>query len=219
MNPELLILDCDGVLVDSEPLSARVEFELFTELGFTLQPQDADRFVGMSLKDAMGLLEGEQGRKFPPNTPQLMEERLEKLFRKELQPTAGIISFLQGYSGRRCVASSSSLKRLAFTLQITGLYSMLAPHIFSSQQVARGKPAPDLFLWAAQQMGVAPYHCLVVEDSLLGVQAAVAAGMPVVGFVGGGHCGPAHRQALRQAGASNVYDHWDQVASYWKQHG
>ena len=219
MNPELLILDCDGVLVDSEPLSARVEFELFTELGFTLQPGDADRFVGMSLKDAMGLLEGEQGRKFPPNTPQLMEERLEKLFREELQPTAGIISFLQQYPGRRCVASSSSLKRLAFTLQITGLYSMLAPQIFSSQQVARGKPAPDLFLWAAQQMGVAPHRCLVVEDSLLGVQAAVAAGMPVVGFVGGGHCGPAHGQALRQAGASSVYDHWDQVASYWEQHG
>lgn len=218
MNPELLILDCDGVLVDSELLSARVEFELFTELGFALRPEDADRFVGMSLKDALRLLEGEQGKSFPENTPQLMEERLEKLFQQELQPTAGIASFLRQYPGRRCVASSSSLKRLEFTLQITGLYAMLAPHIFSSQQVARGKPAPDLFLWAAQQMGAAPHNCLVVEDSLLGVQAAVAAGMPVLGFVGGGHCRPEHARALREAGASKVYDHWDQLPSYWSQH-
>jgi len=103
-----------------------------------------------------------------------------------------------------CVASSSDPERLRISLGAVGLYDRFHPHIYSAVQVARGKPAPDLFLLAAERLGVAPAACVVIEDSPAGVAAGLAAGMAVVGFTGGGHCGPDHGRSLRAAGAGEV---------------
>jgi HAD superfamily hydrolase (TIGR01509 family) len=107
---------------------------------------------------------------------------------------------------RRCVASSSAPERLRHSLSLTGLLRCFEPHVFSATEVARGKPAPDLFLFAAASMQVAPVGCVVIEDSVPGVQAAVAAGMRAIGFTGGGHCRPGHAERLRAAGAAAVTD-------------
>ena len=106
----------------------------------------------------------------------------------------------QALPQRRCVASSSAPARLRHSLSLTGLLRYFEPHVFSATQVARGKPAPDLFLFAAASMQRAPAACVVIEDSVPGVQAAVAAGMRVIGFTGGGHCRPGHAERLRAAG-------------------
>lgn len=105
-----------------------------------------------------------------------------------------------------CVASSSSPESLRLSLGLVGLYERLALHIFSVTQVVRGKPAPDLFLFAAREMGVAPHRCVVVEDSLAGVKGAITAGMTVLGFTGASHCGPGHAAALAREGATVVFD-------------
>jgi HAD superfamily hydrolase (TIGR01509 family) len=118
----------------------------------------------------------------------------------------GIEAVLDGLSSRMCVASSSSPERLRHTLGLVDLYRRFDPHVFSATMVARGKPAPDLFLHAAAQMGADPAGCVVIEDSVPGVTAAVAAGMTAIGFVGGGHCGTGHADRLRSAGAALVVE-------------
>ena len=117
----------------------------------------------------------------------------------------GIADVLTMIAAPVCVASSSSPERLRCALECVGLYDHFAPHIFSATMVVRGKPAPDLFLFAAEQMQAAPSRCLVIEDSVAGIQAARAAGMAVLGFCGGGHCGPAHAERLARAGAEIVF--------------
>jgi len=126
---------------------------------------------------------------------------LTKAFEAELIAMPGIAAVLTAIRAPVCVASSNTPKRLQYTLSRTGLLSWFAPCIFSATMVERGKPAPDLFLFAAGQMDVEPRSCLVVEDSVPGVTAAVAAGMRVIGFTGGSHCRPGHSERLRQARA------------------
>jgi len=130
--------------------------------------------------------------------------RLAALCEAELRAMPGVEAVLDGGSGKMCVASSSSPERLRHTLGLVGLYRRFDPHVFSATMVARGKPAPDLFLLAAQRMAANPARCVVIEDSLPGVEAAVAAGMTAIGFVGGGHCAPGHAHRLRAAGAASV---------------
>lgn len=113
----------------------------------------------------------------------------------------GVEEALAALTCKVCVASSSSPERLRHSLSLVGLLRWFDPHIFSAAQVARGKPAPDLFLFAARQMGVEPHSCVVIEDSVPGVAGATAAGMRVIGFTGGSHCGPGHSVRLRSAGA------------------
>jgi HAD superfamily hydrolase (TIGR01509 family) len=124
----------------------------------------------------------------------------------ELRAMPGIDAVLDGIVGQTCVASSSTPERLRHTLGLAGLYRRFDPHVFSATMVERGKPAPDLFLFAAQRMAAEPMACVVIEDSLPGVAAAVAAGMTAIGFVGGGHCRLGHADRLRQAGASVVVE-------------
>ena len=128
--------------------------------------------------------------------------RVAAAFDAELAPIAGVEAALAALPYRRCVASSSAPERLRHSLSLTGLLHWFEPHVFSATQVARGKPAPDLFLFAAASMQAAPATCVVIEDSVPGVQAAVAAGMRVIGFTGGGHCRPGHAERLRAAGAA-----------------
>jgi HAD superfamily hydrolase (TIGR01509 family) len=118
----------------------------------------------------------------------------------------GVEAVLDGIAGKTCIASSSSPERLRYTLGLVGLYRRFDPHIFSATMVARGKPAPDLFLYAAERMAADSARCVVIEDSLPGVTAAVTAGMTAIGFVGGGHCSSGRADQLRSAGAAVVID-------------
>jgi HAD superfamily hydrolase (TIGR01509 family) len=202
----LLIVDCDGVLVDSEPLACQVDAEVLTELGFRITAdQILHRFVGTSLKDMVGQIEAEHGRRLPSDFSDRLTRTLLARFDTELKPIPGVRDALCALPYRRCVASSSTPDRIARSLAAAGLADLF-DDLFSSVEVERGKPAPDLFLYAADRMGAEPRDCLVIEDSVFGVRAAVDAGMRVIGFAGGGHCGPKHRDSLMVAGADLVLD-------------
>ena len=200
----LLIFDCDGVLVDSEPLSCELDAELLTQCGVSYTAAEVARdFTGVSLKDQIARIEAERGVRLPDDFRERLNQALFARFETELKPVQGVRDAILALPFPRCVASSSAPERIALSLRVTGL-SDFFDHVFSSTQVPRGKPAPDLFLYAAGRMNARPGDCLVIEDSTAGVQAAVAAGMRVIGFTGGGHCGPDHADKLRQAGATII---------------
>jgi HAD superfamily hydrolase (TIGR01509 family) len=184
-HPELVIFDCDGVLVDSEPISIRVDAGVLAEVGLPLSEQEIiDRFVGRSPAVMRGVIEAHVGGSLPEDWHERSRSRYTEAFERELRPIDGIEQALDHISTLTCVASSSEPDELAFKLKLTGLYERFAGRIFSAVEVPNGKPAPDLFLHAAQRMGVSPGACAVVEDSQYGVQAARAAGMAAFGYTG-----------------------------------
>jgi HAD superfamily hydrolase (TIGR01509 family) len=182
----LVIFDCDGVLVDSERLAIKVDVELLHELGWPLSEAEViKRFVGRSDRDTQAAIEAHLGRPLPAGWAERVTQRYRQLFDTELAPVSGVPEALDRISLPSCVASSATHEHLRYTLGLTGLYDRFAGRIFSAADVAAGKPAPDLFLYAAEQMGTAPPGCVVVEDSRSGVQAARAADMRVLAFAGG----------------------------------
>jgi HAD superfamily hydrolase (TIGR01509 family) len=202
----LLIFDCDGVLVDSEALSCQIDAELLAECGVPYTIEDIARdFIGVSLKDQIARIESQHGIRLPVDFTERLNRTLFARFETDLKPIEGVREAILSLPYRRCVASSSLPERIALSLRITGL-SDLFEHIFSASEVPRGKPAPDLFLHAATRMGVSPEQCVVIEDSTAGVQAAIAAGMRVIGFAGGSHCSPEHADKLRRAGVRVVIE-------------
>jgi HAD superfamily hydrolase (TIGR01509 family) len=205
-DTDLVIFDCDGVLIDSELIGARVEAAELARIGIPLAEADIlTRFLGMSAQAMYRALETEHRRALPDGFAATVQMAIDAAFERDLQVIPGIHETLDGLRTASCVASSSTLGRLRHSLGLTGLYPRFAPHVFSAEQVARGKPAPDLFLHAASAMGCAPVRCLVIEDSTSGVRGAVAAGMRVWGFIGGGHCADGHDARLRDAGAERVF--------------
>jgi HAD superfamily hydrolase (TIGR01509 family) len=205
-DTDLVIFDCDGVLIDSELIGARVEAAELARIGIPLAEADIlTRFLGMSAQAMYRALETEHRRALPDSFAATVQMAIDAAFERDLQVIPGIHETLDGLRTASCVASSSTLGRLRHSLGLTGLYARFAPHVFSAEQVARGKPAPDLFLHAASAMGCAPVRCLVIEDSTSGVRGAVAAGMRVWGFIGGGHCADGHDARLRDAGAERVF--------------
>ncbi len=209
----LLIFDCDGVLVDSEALACDIDAQILTGIGLPHTAQDiARKFVGVSFKDMVARLEAEHGRALPADLGAQLDSALFAIFETDLKPIEGVREAILSLPYPRCVASSSTPERIALSLRITGL-SDLFDHVFSATQVARGKPAPDLFLHAATQMDVRPQDCIVIEDSAAGVQGALAAGMRVIGFAGGAHCGPEHADKLRRAGALLVLNKMTELPS------
>jgi HAD superfamily hydrolase (TIGR01509 family) len=206
MNFDLIIFDCDGVLIDSEMLANRSEVEFFKTFGIEFDLTDyIDRFVGKNTKDVLKGIELLHRMKLSEESWKLVEDNTSKVFQTELKPITGIFELLASTDKAKCVASSSSLERLDLTLRITGLFDRFSPHIFSAEQVDRGKPAPDLFLFAAKQMQVHPNRCVVIEDSLTGVRAGVAAGMTVLGYTGGSHIQPGYQAKLLEEGAIEVF--------------
>lgn len=202
---ELVIFDCDGVLIDSESLASQAEAEVLAQLGIALSAADVCRlYTGISIRDMLQDLERRFPGQIPIELPSMLADRTRRLFEAELKPMAGIEALLGKLSVRKCVASSSSPERLAHSLGLVGLAHPLAPYIFSACQVRRGKPQPDLFVFAAAQMRVPPHRCLVIEDSVAGVTAGKAAGMRVLGFYGGSHCAADHSRLLAKAGADWV---------------
>ncbi|MFE0689285.1 HAD family hydrolase [Streptomyces xiamenensis] len=183
---ELVIFDCDGVLVDSEPLALRVCVELGAELGWPLTEREiVDRFLGRSERSVSAQVAERLGDEAAARWNALYRSRLAAAIDAELLPVPGIVEALEAIVLPRCIASSGSHEKMRRTLGRTGLWDRFEGRIFSASEVARGKPEPDLFLHAAQRLGVEPGRCAVVEDSQYGVRAARAAGMRSFGYAGG----------------------------------
>lgn len=203
----LLIFDCDGVLIDSEVISSRIELEELRRLGCTIS---LDRYLEVSL----GRTEEEEIWKeiaaldsieLPSDFVRRVHEKVAAAFGEELEPIAGIKRVLEETGYRKCVASGSRMERLTSNLEQTGLVSYFE-RIFSAVEVERGKPFPDLFLYVSEELDISPNKCIVIEDSLAGVDAARQAGMRVLGFTGASHCRPGLRDALLGKGCDDVFD-------------
>jgi HAD superfamily hydrolase (TIGR01509 family) len=199
----LVIFDCDGVLVDSEPIINRVHAAVLNEFGFSVTPESlVERFCGMPDAEMLPIIEREHGRLLLEDYGARVAALIARASATELVAIPGVREVIDRLNLPFCVASSGVPDQIRSSLQIVGLLSRFEPNIFSATMLARGKPAPDLFLHAAHSMQTAPAHCLVIEDSVAGVEAAVAAGMPVIGFCGGGHCPADHDAVLRKHGAA-----------------
>jgi HAD superfamily hydrolase (TIGR01509 family) len=212
VTPNLIIFDCDGVLVDSETISCRAHAEVLSRHGYPItQEQVFDRFLGRSTRQANSEVEAELGRALPDDFHVQLQDEQFRSFETDLEAVPHIHSALDAIVQPVCVASSGSQQRMRLTLGRTRLYDRFAPNIFSSSQVVNGKPAPDLFLFAASKMNAAPERCIVIEDSVAGISGAVAAGMTVLGFHGGSHCRSGHGESLRAVGAAATFDDMRQL--------
>ena len=212
-SDKFILFDCDGVLVDSEPLAALAYEHVFARHGIVIGGEIFARCVGMKQADILAQIETLTGYRLPSdNEPEIWQET-KRLFGQSLQASSGLADFLNRLETSRCVASSSSLERINFSLHTTGLARFFSENtIFSSSMVRLGKPAPDLFLYAAAQCGFLPEQCIVIEDSHFGVQGAVRAGMKAIGFTGGGHSDKDHAQRLLANGAHATCTSWKDVA-------
>jgi HAD superfamily hydrolase (TIGR01509 family) len=173
------------VLVDSEPIHVRLESELLSELGWPLTPEEvADRFLGRTAAEMAREIE-ERIPDLPPGWEAAFEQRAREAFERDLRAVDGVVEALDRISIPTCVASSGTHEKMRLTLSLTGLWDRFEGRIFSAADVEQGKPAPDLFLHAAKEMGAESVACAVVEDSPFGVQAAHAAGMKAFAYAGG----------------------------------
>lgn len=213
-EPDLIIFDCDGVLVDSEVLSCRCLSDVLAEFGFVLSEARAlELFLGRSTK-AIEQHYRDLGQIVPDGFLPRLKSRVLETFAASLEPIPGVGAVVSELTVPFCVASSSDLDRVALSLDVTGLRAHFGDRIYTAQMVRHGKPAPDLFLYAAGRMGAQPSRTLVIEDSVSGVQAGKAAGMTVWGFVGGGHYSGRDGQAiLSAAGADRVFA---RMSDFWK---
>ncbi|MGE9008200.1 HAD family hydrolase [Leptospira interrogans] len=210
--PQLIIFDCDGVLVDSEVISCRAHAETLTRHGYPITAdQVLQRFLGVSDREARLTVEAELGCSLPDDFEAQMKQAALQRYADELGAIPHIGEAIAAIDLPKCVASSGTPEKIRHGLTCAGLYDVLAPNIFSATQVTRGKPAPDLFLFAAEQMNIRPAQCLVIEDSVAGVTGGRAAGMTVLGFHGGSHCSAGHAELLRAAGAAVTFDDMRQL--------
>ena len=212
MTPELIIFDCDGVLVDSEVISCRVHADVLTRHGYPITAEQVrERFLGRTALEATLEVERELGRPLAETYDSERRTTLLAALAESVEAIPHLHQTLDAIDARICVASSALHEKIFTTLSRVGLYARFAPNIFSGSQVRFGKPAPDLFLFAAEQMKVAPARCLVIEDSVAGVTGGCAAGMRVFGYHGGSHCRPDTAATLRAAGAAVTFDDMRQL--------
>jgi HAD superfamily hydrolase (TIGR01509 family) len=209
---DLVIFDCDGVLVDSEVISCHAHAVALTRHGYPITAEQVfQRFLGRSTRQANLEIEAELGRRLPDAYHTDLREELYGSFTADLEAIPYIAAALGQIAQPVCVASSGSHERMRVSLGRAGLYERFAPNIFSASQVRNGKPAPDLFLFAAEQMKLPPARSLVIEDSVPGVIGARGAGMTVFGFHGGSHCKADHAEMLRAAGAVETFEDMRQL--------
>jgi len=211
-NFDLVIFDCDGVLVDSELISCRAHAQTLSRHGYAITEQQVlERFLGVSDREARLTIETEIGRALPDDFETQVKAATLQFYAGDLRAISHVGEAIAAIGLAKCVASSGTPEKIQHGLTCAGLYDVLAPHIFSATQVARGKPAPDLFLFAAEQMRASPARCVVIEDSVPGITGALAAGMSVLGFCGGSHCRPGHADKLGAAGAATIFDDMRQL--------
>lgn len=195
-----MIFDCDGVLVDSDRISLRIQAERISALGLPVTYEDCvHEFLGIGMPATLRRVEEWLGRPLPEGWEAELEVEVMAAFRRELRPVPGIVEALEAITLPTCVASSGSHEKLTLTLGLTGLYERFAGRVFSADEVERAKPDPDLFFYAAERMGVVPERCVVVEDSPWGVAAARAAGMSALGYAADAE--PRAAAGLAEAGA------------------
>ena len=207
-----IIFDCDGVLVDSEVLALEIELKSLKEIGlaFDLNAYQK-RHLGTTSTEFFREVEADYRAKFDAPLPSdfrpKIRDRYREVFATRLRAIPGVHDTLASLQAMLAVASGSSPEGLVQKLHQTGLSEYFGQHVYSSHQVERGKPAPDLFLFTAESLGVRPEACTVIEDSAKGIKAAVSANMRAIGFTGGGHCGPGHAESLLAEGANAVVKH------------
>lgn len=211
---DLVILDCDGVLVDSEVISCRTLVDILSPFDPSYDLQAVmRRYLGRPSSAVVEDYERMTGRPASADFTRDWRARLFSAFESDLQGVEGVRNAVEGFAGDYCVASSSDEERIEFCLRKAGLWDLFDGRIFSTTRVRNGKPAPDLFLLAARERGVAPERCLVIEDSVSGVLAAKAAGMTAYGLAAGSHFAILdQRQALVDAGADRLFESWQELA-------
>lgn len=201
-NVELLIFDCDGVLVDSERVSNTVFLEMLAELGVEMsETQLIQDYVGMTMKTCLQLISQRYGLEFPESFKHELDKRMGEVYQEKLTAMPGVQGVIENLSIPFCLASNSTPDKIAFMLKLVGLYDFFHGRIYSGTQVAKPKPAPDVYLLAASASGVRAEHCLVIEDTPTGIRAAKSAGMTVLGYAG-----LFEASQLLAAGADAVFD-------------
>jgi len=208
----LLIFDCDGVLVDSEIISNRVLAAHLSRYGYPMTSTECrDQFLGRTIPGVIDMVRDE-GIDLPDDFETTLREKDIKAFADDLKPVTGMQATLERlHQTPKCVASSGSPEKIRSNLQTTGLLGYFEPNLFSARDVAKSKPAPDLFYMAAERMGARADSCTVIEDTTLGVEGAKRAGMRVLGFIGASHRVPSDAAALRQAGADLIFEDMTQL--------
>ena len=208
--PELVIFDCDGVLVDSEIIASRVDAEILSGAGYPIEPEElSQRFAGLTFRDMLITVERESGMALQASLIDRERDALDRAL-ADVRAIEGVHQAVLDAGPRRCICSNSRPERLDMMLSRTGLKTLFGENVFSARATAsaRPKPAPDVFLHAAEAMKVDPRAAFVIEDSVHGIHAAKAAGMRVIGFTGGAHSWPGHADALTEAGAETVIRRW-----------
>jgi HAD superfamily hydrolase (TIGR01509 family) len=212
VRPRAVIFDCDGVLVDSERLMNREFSAMLNGIGLPYTPEETTRtFMGRSMQSCAQIVEAQLGKPVPDNFFAELDQRAYAVFARDLEPVRGVAELLNALDRAAipyAVASSGSHEKMRTTLGITGLYPRLDGRITSATEVAHGKPAPDVFLLAAERLHIAPMDCVVIEDSLLGIAAALAANMRVVGYAA-----MVSRDDMQRAGATYVAQSMDEIVT------
>lgn len=213
---DLIIFDCDGVLVDSEIIAAQVESHLLTEAGYPISVEEmGERFSGMTWKNILLAVEKEASIPLSATLLEKSEKLLDARLERDVKIIDGVRTALSKLTQPRCICSNSSSHRLDMMLTKVGLKPYFAPHIFSAKDLGpdRVKPKPDIFLHGAEKMGVRPDRAVVIEDSVHGIHGARAAGMRVIGFTGASHTYPGHADKLTDAGAETVISRMSELPS------
>lgn len=208
--PDLVIFDCDGVLVDSEVIAARVEAATLAKAGYSISAEElARRFAGLTFHDILVAIEAEANIPFQASLLDENRKVLDETLAREVPPIEGANKVVP-LMPKRCICSNSRMNRIEAMLERVGLRPFFDGNIYSSADTPSGKPkpAPDVFLHAAKELGADPANTFVIEDSVHGITGAVAAGMRAIGFTGGSHSYPGHADDLTEAGAETVISRW-----------
>ncbi|MER9473113.1 HAD family phosphatase [Mesorhizobium sp. M0520] len=215
-QPDLVIFDCDGVLVDSEIIAARIDAELLTSAGYEISAEEiSEVYAGLTFKDIMMRVEEKSRIPFQASLIDKEEQLVERRLRSDVRAIDGALEAVAAVAVPRCVCSNSRSERIEFMLEKVQLLPFFAGRIFSSLETPTGKskPAPDVFRFAAEKLKADPPNTFVIEDSVHGVTAAKTAGMRVIGFTGAAHSYPGHADALTEAGAETVIRRWAELKS------
>lgn len=213
-QPDLVIFDCDGVLVDSEIIAARVEAELITAAGYEIAAEElAETYAGLTFKDILVSIEEKAGIPFQISMIDRAEALIDRRLKNEVRAIDGVARAVASVTAPRCICSNSRSERIEFMLERTRLLPLFSGRIFSALETPTGKtkPAPDVFLHAAETLGADPANSFVIEDSVHGVTGARRAGMRVIGFTGAAHSYPGHADMLTEAGAETVIRRWPEL--------